>query len=129
MKCKTGVSNVMETILKFLVYLLAIYGALTLILCMFGTIRTRLHLKGSKLKLILVVKNSEKYIEYLIKDMILKFMSDRSIPIDALTVVNMNSVDDTGAILEKLQKDFEYMEVLSEKDKERVFSNFNLRGT
>ena len=116
--------DITNAILKFIIYLLAIYGALTLILGIFGAIRTRLHLKGSKLKLVLIVKNSEKYLEYLIRDMIIKFMSDRSIPIDALTVINMNSVDDTGAILEKLHKDFECMEVLPEKDKERVFSNF-----
>ncbi|NJD01560.1 MAG: hypothetical protein FIA99_02910 [Ruminiclostridium sp.] len=114
----------MEAILLFIIYLLAIYGTLTLILGIFGAIRTSLHLKGSKLKLVLVVKNSEKYIEFLVKDVILKFMSDRSIPIDALTVINMNSVDDTGAILEKLHKDVECLEVLSEKEKERVFCNF-----
>lgn len=114
----------MEIILKFIVYLLAAYGALMAILGISGAIRTRLHLKGSRLKLVLVVKNSEKYIEALIKDMVLKFLSDRSIPIDALTVVNMNSVDDTGVILEKLRKDFECMEVISEKEKDRVFSNF-----
>lgn len=118
------VLSITDVILKFIVYLLAIYGALTLISGIFGAIRTSLHLKGSKLKLVLLVKNSEKYIEYLIRDMILKFMSDRAIPIDTLTIVNMSSVDDTGAILEKLRKDFECMEVLSEKDKERVFSNF-----
>lgn len=114
----------MGIILKFVVYLLAIYGALTLIMGIFGALRTSLHLKGSKLKLVLLVKNSEKFIEYLIKDMILKFLSDRSIPIDALTVVDMDSIDDTGAILEKLGKDFECMEVLSDKDKEKIFSNF-----
>lgn len=116
--------NTMEAVLKFIVFLLAAYGALTLILGILGAIRTKLHLKGSKLKLVLIVKNSETYIEYLIKDLILKFMSDRSIPIDALTVVNMNSVDDTGAILEKLCSDFQCMEVLAEKDKERVFADF-----
>ncbi len=114
----------MEMILKYIVYLLAAYGALMAILAISGAIRTRLHLKGSRLKLVLVVKNSEQYIESLIKDMVLKFLSDRSIPIDALTVVNMNSVDDTGAILEKLRKDFECMEVISEKEKDKVFSNF-----
>jgi len=114
----------MDAILLFIVYLLAIYGTLTLILGIFGAIHTGLHLKGSKLKLVLIVKNSEKYIEFLVKDVVLKFMSGRSIPIDALTVINMNSVDDTGAILEKLHKDVECLEVLSEKEKERIFSDF-----
>lgn len=124
MKWKTGVSDAMEDVLRFMVYLLAIYGALTFLLSILGAFRTRLHLKGSKLKLVLVVKNSEKYIEYLIKDIILKFLSDRAIPIEELAVINMNSTDDTGAILEKLQKDFECMELLTEKEKERVFKNF-----
>ena len=114
----------MEDALKFVVYLLAIYGALMLLLSILGVVRTKLHLKGSKLKLVLVVKNSERYIEYLIKDVILKFMADRSIPLDALTVVDMDSIDDTGVILEKLGEDFECIELLSGKDKERVFCNF-----
>lgn len=114
----------MENLLKFIVYLFAIYGVLTLILGILGAIRTKLYLNGSKLKLVLVVKNSGNYIEYLVKDIILKFMPDRSIPIDSLTVVDMNSDDDTVAILEKLRKDFDCMELLSDKDKEKVFSNF-----
>lgn len=113
----------MEAFIKFAVYLLAVYGALTLLLGIMGIVRTMLSLKGSKLKMVLIVNNSGRYIEYLVKS-IIKFMSDRFIPIDALTVINMHSIDDTGALLENLQKEFEFIEVLSEKDKERVFSGF-----
>lgn len=114
----------MTALLKFIVYLFAIYGALMLILSILGTIRARLHLKDSKLKLVLVVKNAGEYIEYIVRDMAKRVLADRAFPVDSLTVVDMNSEDETRNILEKLRNDFDFIELLSEKEKEKTFCNF-----
>ncbi len=114
----------MPDFLKFITYLLAIYGALMLIFSILGTIRARLDLRDSQFKLVLIVKNSGEYIEFIIRDIIRRIVADRTVPLDKFTVIDMDSSDETPAILGKLHKDFEMIELLTEKEKDKAFSNF-----
>lgn len=107
-----------------LVCLLAAYGALSLIISVFNSIRQKTYPECSRVKLALMVKNREDEIEGIIRnifigDYLKKVMSDGK-----LIVLDMGSTDETPEILAKLKKYYEYMDIVSITNKEDIFTYF-----
>jgi hypothetical protein len=113
-----------ESILKYIIYLLAVYGAITLILSILGTVHGRMAAEATKVRPVLFVKNVEEYVEYIIRNAIKFDFPEKVMSGDNLTVVDMNSTDDTFIILQKLKKDYECIDILSAGEKEDIFSDF-----
>lgn len=114
----------MSNIIQCVIYIFAIYGLISLLFGLAELIRHKSIGMLPDVKVVLLVRNAEEHIEYIIRyavrnDITSKLYSDKK-----LTVVDMASEDDTPLILEKLQKDHSNIEVLSHDDRELVFKDF-----
>jgi hypothetical protein len=113
-----------ESILKYIIYLLAVYGAITLIFGILGAVHGRMVAEATKVRLVLFVKNVEEYIEYIIRNAVKYELPDKIMSGNNLMVVDLNSTDDTFKILQKLKNDYECIDILSAGDKEDILSDF-----
>lgn len=114
------------SLLECIVCLLAAYGLLALVLEAVEFLHCRNRGKRPEVQMILLVRNAEEQIEYIVrnivnKDYITKVLSDKK-----LMIVDMNSTDQTIQLLEKLQNNFSNIEMLPFKEKERVFEDFTI---
>ena len=115
----------MNDVIMFIVYVLAIYGLLSLAVSIFSLIPARVKNSNGKIKIVLMVKDSEEVIEGVVRNV---FASDavREFSTDGkLTVVDLGSRDGTIDILNRLKESYVGMEVLDNNDKERVFTTFD----
>ena len=110
-----------DTILKFIIYLLAVYGALTLILSILSTIHARTAAVSAKVRMVLVVKDIEEYIEYIIRKIVKNDFLSKIISSNSLTVIDMKSSDETLKVLKKLEMDYECLDVLTLDEKDKLF--------
>lgn len=114
----------MNNIIQCVIYVFAIYGVISLFFGAAELIRYKAAGRLPDVKAILLVRNAQEHVEYIVryavrKDIASKLYSDRK-----LVIVDMNSDDDTPVILEKLQKDYSNIEVLSYDERELVFKDF-----
>jgi hypothetical protein len=117
----------LEQIIRFLYHMLAIYGLFCLIVGAFGYMYKRVSFKGCKLQVVLLVKDAERCIEGIIRNI---FMGDflRKLMLDGrLTVIDMGSEDKTRDILYRLKDEYSSMEIVEEDGKERVLDDFSLQ--
>jgi len=115
----------LDTVLKFIVCVLAIYGALSLAVSILSLIPVKIINVKGKIRMVLMVKDSEEVIEGVVRNV---FASDavREFSTDGkLTVVDLGSRDGTIDILNRLKESYVGMEVLDNNDKERVFTTFD----
>lgn len=112
----------MENISKLIIYLLAVYGAMSLLFCLFSLIKGRTNITCGKLGLILIVKNVEENIEFVVYNIYKRILSDRSIPVNALTIMDMGSNDKTQEILTRLRNDYGVIEL--QNDSKVIFKDF-----
>lgn len=112
----------MDSVGKFIVYMFAVYGVLSLLFYLFSCIKGKKHGANASLKLVLLVKNAEECIEYTVFNITKRILSDRSMPIKTLSIMDMGSNDDTQLILDKLTCDYGAIELIKEKDS--VYMNF-----
>jgi hypothetical protein len=113
----------MLVFIEFLICLLAVYGGLTLAISMFGAFKRRVAAQSTKVKLVLIVKDVEEYAEYIVRTVIKGEFASKVMSENNITIINMNSSDATGAILSRLQNDYECLDILSGDEKERVFED------
>ncbi len=114
----------LNAMLSVITYLLAAYGALCLIMSIADAVRQRVNQENSGIKLVLMVKNQEEFIEGVIRnifmgDFLRKVMSGRR-----LSVVNMGSEDSTPEILDRLKEYYGEFDVIEENEKESIFKDF-----
>lgn len=115
----------MYILLECVICLLAAYGLLVLVLSAAELIRCRVSGCRPKVRVVILVKDAEEYIEYIIRnavkrDFISKVFSDKK-----LVIVDMDSTDQTYQLLERLQKDFSNIESLTFKEREFIFDDFS----
>ncbi len=114
----------MYNIIQCVIYVFAIYGIVSLVFSVAELIRCKAAGRWPDVKAVLLVKNAQEHIEYILryavrKDIASKLYSDRK-----LVIVDMDSDDETPLILEKLEKDYSNIEILSCDERELVFKDF-----
>lgn len=106
------------------VYLLALYGAVYLVIGFVDSIRKRVNIKDQGVKFILLVKNQEDCVEGLIGNIFKGNLLGDVISEGNFTVLDMGSTDDTLIILEKLKRDYQYLNILKLDERDEIFKYF-----
>lgn len=114
----------MNIVLYVFLYLMIAIGAILLILW-FGNTKSAARQKDtSKLSMVILVRNQQDITEGLIRNFCRRDFVKRVVPDMRITVIDMGSNDETWQILTKLSEAYEYIEILKEDDREKIFTNF-----
>ncbi|MDP4092285.1 MAG: hypothetical protein Q8920_02900 [Bacillota bacterium] len=113
-----------QVIYDTFIYLLAVYGAIVLVISIAGSIHRSFNEYNPGMKLILEVKNQEEKIEGILRNLLAGNAIGRIIPVSSITVIDMGSTDDTLKILKLLSKDYECIKILEKQDAEKAVSEF-----
>ena len=111
----------METVVSIIIWTLALYGLFEIVknviyICTY----TKLNSKG--MYLMLAVKNQEENIEYFLRNILFKIIYGKE-EIKNIMVVDLNSKDNTKKIVEKLEKEYEQINLLNWKDCKELMEN------
>ena len=111
----------METVISIIIWTLAIYGLFeiiknTIYICTY----TNLNSKGTYL--MVAVKNQEESIECYLRNLLFRIIYGKEEVKDIL-VVDLNSKDNTKKIVEKLEKEYEQINLLTWKDCKELMEN------
>lgn len=110
-----------NTVMNVVIYLLAVYGALSIIISIGNIVFTERCTNLKNARLVLMVKDCgqavEGVVEYILKEGVLK----KARVEDVLTIVDLGSTDDTQAVLAKLQEMHECLSLVEYKDREQIF--------
>ncbi|MDQ2085111.1 hypothetical protein RBH29_01500 [Herbivorax sp. ANBcel31] len=117
-----------EKVFEIVMFILATYGFVTLIHDLAVTIKNKSKYKNSMIKLVLIVKNQGDAIEGVLRNVLPRNFIRKLMPEGRLIVLDMGSKDDTLEILEKLEKDYECLEVLKKSEKDTIFNTFEEEG-
>ena len=115
----------MKIIFEIIVYMFATYGFITFLHELFISIKHETQYKSSMVRLVLIVKNQGEVIEGVLRNVLQRDFIRKLIPGDRLTVLDMGSKDDTIDILKKLEKDYDYIQVLKKSEMESLFKSFD----
>ncbi len=111
-------------IIKCLICILAVYGLIALIAGISESIFCRMAGPRPKVRAVLFVKDAEEQIEYIIRYAVKKEYASRVMSDNKLAIVDMNSRDNTYALLERLQKNFPSIEALKMSDSDNILKEF-----
>lgn len=114
----------LEIICKGIFWTLAIYGLLEIIKTVFY-VCTYVNYKADGIYLIIAVKNQEEKIEGFLRGILFRFLYGKEESIKEIMVADLNSTDETGTILRKLQKDYDFLSVSSWKDCKEKLDNMD----
>lgn len=109
-----------------IIYLLAAYGALVLVLGAIDLIRSKMAANHPKVRVVLLVQNAQDQIEFIVRNVVMKDFASRASSDKKVIFVDMDSSDDTVVLLKKLQQCYPSIEVLQHQDKEVIFRDFQL---
>ncbi len=111
-------------IIQCIICILAVYGLFSLILGISETIRCRMTGPRPRVRAVLFVKDAQEQIEYIVRYAVKKEYAARVLSDKGLIIVDMDSEDNTYALLQKLQKYFPSIEVLKISDADSIFRDF-----
>jgi len=114
----------LNNIFEGLIYIFAVYGAVTIIFNFINFVIRYRSVENKGVKLVLIVKNQEKTIEGIIRNIYSKDTTGRMMCSERVTVLDMNSADQTLEILKKLEQDYEHLDVLTENERDKIFEGF-----
>ena len=114
-----------EMVYNMFVYLLAVYGAIALIISIIESISKNIKEGISGMRLILQVKNQQEYIEGVVRNLCSGNVLGKVVPVKTITVLDMGSSDDTLKILKLLNRDFNCLEIIERDEKEKIFEGFD----
>lgn len=114
----------MQELFDFLVYLMAIYGVITLVISMLGAFRRRMKIQNAKVKLVLIVKNVEEYAEYIVRTIVKDELASKVMSEGNIAIIDMNSADSTAKILGRLAEDYECLDLLPFEKRDNIFDDF-----
>lgn len=115
----------MFNLLECIIYLLASYGLLMLIMNIFDMLRCRIRGRRPAVRIVLLVKNAEEQIEYIVRNSIRKEYASKVLSDKNIMIVDMNSEDNTYEYLERLEKSFCGIEALQYEDREQIYNGFD----
>jgi hypothetical protein len=111
-------------VLNILLYLLAVYGALSLTMGMGGSLFAGRGRGLNNARLVLLVKDCGQSVEGMVRNLLKEDTLKKAMVEDSLMIVDLGSTDDTTAILEKLQEKYECVKAIGGKEKDRIFTGF-----
>ena len=114
----------LKSLLECIVYLLATYGLLVLVLGAADMIRCRVRGRRPDVRVVLLVKDAEDHIEYIVRNAVKKDFASKALSDKNMFIVDMDSTDSTNQILKKLQSDFSNIEILPFEDRSMIFDDF-----
>ncbi len=115
----------LETVFYAIICMLAVYGAISLATHIFSLISQKARRENQGIRLVMLVKNQAENIEGIVRNIYEENLLRRAGLPDKLTIIDMSSGDETPQILERLSRRYGYMDILSEKDCSKVFSDFD----
>lgn len=107
--------------MSIIVWILAIYGLLEIIKNVIY-ICTYTNLKTKGIYLLVAVKNEEENIEYFLRNILFKIIYGKE-EIKNILIVDLNSKDNTKKIVERLQKEYEQINLLNWKECRELLEN------
>ena len=105
----------LEFIFNLIICTLAIYGFIEIIKNTYYKFTTT-NLKSKGIYMILAVKNQEDTIEGFLRTVLFRLIYGNEELIKKVIITDLNSTDETPEIIEKIQKDYEYINVLDWKE-------------
>ena len=114
----------MEIIVLITVWTLAFYGLYEIIkniICIYTY--TKLRSKG--IHFIVAVKNEENNIEYYLRRLLFKIIYENETA-ENIFVIDLNSKDNTKKIIEKLEKEYDNLKLISLKECKDLLESINM---
>lgn len=109
-----------------IIYLLAAYGTLVLVLGAIDLIRSKIAASRPEVRVVLLVQNAQEQIEFIVRNVVMKDYASKVLSDKKVVFIDMDSSDETVALLKKLQQCYPSIDVIQYKDKEDIFSDFQL---
>ncbi|NSW90054.1 MAG: hypothetical protein HPY74_05085 [Firmicutes bacterium] len=116
-------------IFRLIMYILALYGFISIIATIVRRFYRNINLRNSNMRMALIVKNQGEIIEGVVRSIFSGGILESIIQGDNFYIVDMGSTDKTVEILQRLKNTYHNMEILSEKDKDKIFDDFSEEGT
>ena len=114
----------LDFIFSVIVWTLALYGLIEIIKNIYY-IYTTTNLKSDGIYLILAIKNQQDNIEVFLRTVLFRLIYGKEELIKKVIITDLGSTDDTPEIIEKMQKDYEYMNVLEWKECKEIIDSIN----
>jgi cell division protein FtsX len=113
-------------LLLCIVCILAAYGLLALVSGIAESVRCRISGIRPEVRVVVLVQNAEEQIEYIVRNAVKKDIQSKMLSDKKVTFVDMDSKDKTSELLDKLQKNFSSIEVLSYPDRAHIYDGFSI---
>ena len=113
-----------DYIFNGIVWVLAIYGLIEIIKTIIWTY-TYTNLKPDGIYIIIAVKNQANKIEGFIRTILFRIIYGKEENIKNIIAVDLNSIDETKQILEKLSNEYENIKVSNWKECKELFDNID----
>lgn len=114
----------LDFIFKGIVWVLAIYGLIEVIKTIIYTY-TYTNLKPDGIYIIVAVKNQENKIEGFLRAVLFRIVYGKEENIKNITVVDLNSKDETKQIIERLGKEYKNVIIADWKECKELIDNIN----
>ena len=111
----------MEILITIIIWTLALYGLFEIIKNIIY-ICTYTNLNSNGIYFIIAVKNQEEKIECFLRNFLFRIIYGKE-EINNVTVVDLESQDNTKKIIEKLEKEYEQIKFLNWKDCKELIEN------
>lgn len=111
-----------DIIFNILIYFLAFYGAVVLVITVADSIWFRTRESFPDIRAVLLVKDGGERIEGVVRGMLSREVHRKLMIGEKLTVVDLGSKDETKKILEKLSEEYEELEIIDKADRERILN-------
>ena len=114
----------MDFFLNSILWILAIYGLLEIIKTIIGLVTYSKRVNDG-LYVIIATKNQENYIESFLRSFLFRIIYGKEEYIRNLILTDLNSIDNTFAIEEKLSKDYEQIKLMDWEECKIFFDKIN----
>lgn len=119
-----GGGVMLENVSYAIICALAVYGLVSLVTYIFSLIRQKARNGNHGIRLVMLVKNQAEDIEGIVRNIYEKDLLRMAGLPDNLTIIDMSSGDETAQILERLGKQFGYIDILYEDDYNKLLLDF-----
>ena len=113
-----------DFIFNTILWTLALYGLFEIIKTIIN-IYTYTNLKSDGIYVIVAVKNQENKIEGFLRNFVFRLIYGKEEQVKDIIIADLNSNDDTNKILNKINKDYEFIKVTSWKECKDIIDNID----